>query len=534
MKVLLINPRLPGHRKPFYVPIGLGYVASMLRAYDHEVQVYDIGAYQYTDEQVEEFIKTIETKLICIGALVPQFKYVKWLSSIIKKHHPKSTIVIGGGLTNVFRGTPIAASEADIAVYGEADFTILDIIKAVENKLPLSEVKGICYKDNQNNIITNPPREAIRNLDDIPSPAYDLLAMDIYVKGECWGAGPLRNTNIVTARGCPYVCTFCPSSLGRKLVISRSPDNVIKELLFLQKTYGIEYFYFGDETFTYNRKWIKEFCDKLKATSSGIKFGFQSRVDLVDSDIFTMLKDAGCITVQYGCESGSNKVLKIVDKRFTVEQAEKSLNLTKEFGFNTMASLLIGVPGETKEDIRETIEFAKRNAGIPFFYSFVTPFPNTPLWPQVVKEGRLKYNEEELLNRYGEFGYDIAANVSDFTDEELTSMKRQAEDEIARENERQGYYFVHQYLTNERSKAKLLRNYYWKYGAARTIDYVVPVRKAISYVKREGVANTVKRILQNNATWMFTTNKAAGRLRDTKTGSSEQNTLLSQRSEFAD
>ncbi len=500
MKLLLINPRLPGHRIAIYVPLGLAYISAYMKQFNHRIEAYDIGAFQYTDEQVEEKMKASDADIFCIGGIIPQYKYIKWLSSIIKKHHPDKTIVVGGGLTNVFPKVVCETTDIDITVFGEAEETMKEITEALNGNMKFADIKGICYKE-KGKVYQNESRPPNRNLDSIPFPDYEMFPMDIYLERQCWGAGPLRSINMVTARGCPYRCNYCASSMGRKFVFSRTVDNVLQEMEWLKNRFNIEYFYFADETFTYNRKWVEELCQKLIKNNWGVKFGFQSRVDLVDENLFKLLKEAGCITVQYGIESGSNKTLKRINKGYMVDKAQTAVDLTLKYGFNSMASIIIGIPGETIEDMNETMEFCRKNVGMSFFYSYLTPFPTTPMYDEMKKAGRIP-PDEELLLKYGEFGYDIAVNLSDLSKEELVANKERIEAEIAKANAEEGFFFLHQKLVNKHETfADRIKEYSWKYGSKHTVDYIVPYRRGAKYLKQNGVKALFNKLVKKDFSW---------------------------------
>jgi len=259
-------------------------------------------------------------------------------------------------------------------------------------------VNGIAYKKNGSIEFTK-PRSPPQNLDKLPFPAYHLVDMNKYIKRSFAIRGLwLKCGWVVTSRGCPGRCIFCATTLmhGRK-VRFRDPTKVIDEIEYLKNRYDIEGFYVLDDTFTLNKQRVLKFCDELKKRELNLKWACQARANTFDLEIGKAIKNAGCVQVEFGVESGSDKVLSTLKKNITVEQTKRVFEICKMLGLRTMANVMIGNPNEFLEDIEKTKKLVKQlNADHTSFF-FTTPYPGTELYNMAVKNGWIKLNETNDL-----------------------------------------------------------------------------------------------------------------------------------------
>ena len=438
MKVLLINPPIREWAKPNVFPLGLGYIASVLMREGHEVDVLDINAHRLGPEEVEEKIAGFEFDIAGIGGIVTIYRYVKWLIRILRKHHPDKKIIIGGSVGSSIPETMMKKNKVDVICIGEGENTVKELVMALEMEGNLSNVKGIWYRDSNGNIHKTLRRPPILELDDISLPAWGLFPMDIYLRnpvgapnrnkwidGVSEDRGPL-SMNLYATRGCPYQCIYCYHDFMGARYRHRSPENVVHEMKVLYDRYAVDYFHFVDDEFVMYKKFIYRFCKLVKELSSRagkrITWGCSGRVNLMTEELIAAMADAGCVLIGYGIESGSQKMLDFIKKQVTVEQAKEAVRLTKKYIGWADCSFMIGYPGETKDTIRETIDFCKELELTPEVVFFMTPYPGTELYRMAVKEGRIK-DEEEYVLGLGEQGERLRVNFTDFTDNELISMQ---------------------------------------------------------------------------------------------------------------
>lgn len=440
MRVLLVNPPIREWAKPNCFPSGLGYVASSLLKAGHQVEVMDINAYRWEKDEVERRVEQASFDIAGTGGMVTVYKYIKWLASILKKYHPDKKVMVGGSSATSIPRILLERTEADIACIGEGEITSVEIANAVENSQSLRSVQGIWYKDENGNIFANSAQAAIENFGSIPFSVRDLFPMDIYIKNPV-GAPNIRkwidgkeeskdlSMNITSSRGCPYRCIFCYHDFMGEKFRTRLAQNIFDEIVYLKEKYNINYFALGDDMFTANRKVATQLCDLLIKSKLNIQFCASGRVNLIDEDFIIKLKQAGCNLIGYGIESGSQKMLDVMKKGVKVEQAKKAIRLTQKHLGWADCTFVIGFPGETRETIQETVDFCKELNLAPEAIFFATPYPGTELYDIALKE-KLIVDEEEYLLGLGEQGEEVRVNFTQFSNEELKSIKEQMVEEL--------------------------------------------------------------------------------------------------------
>ncbi len=426
-KILLINPPIRETAPPSMFPSGLGYIAAILLKENYDVKVLDINGYRYDKETVKkslyEFLINQGIDFVGIGCLITCYNYAKWLIQTIKEIKPETTVIVGGGLGSSIPEICLNKMKADIIVIGEGENTILDMLKTLLIKKDLSKVKGIAFKKN-GRVIRTPLRERIKNLDELPLPAWNLFPMHIYLKNpfevEALMDLKKKSVNIITNRGCPYNCTFCYETFTH-LRTTRSPENVIKEIKILKQEYNAELFLFSDDLFCVDKKWASDFCDLLLKENLNIKWFSAMRVNILDEPLLRKMKKAGCLLLNYGIESGSQKMLDVMRKGITTEDSAKAIAVTRKVGLRLNLSFMMGFPEETKETLQETINFCIQNNIHLTAIFFVTPYPRTALYEQARQIGLIK-DEEEFISRLGN-ATELTINLTKWSDEELVNLR---------------------------------------------------------------------------------------------------------------
>ncbi len=425
MKILLINPPVRG----VMFNLGLGYIARSLQEVGHKIELLDIDAHQYSKETVKQKLKDYDFEAVGITGMITVYSYVKWLTFVIKNQYQVPIIVGGNGATSIPR-LYLERTGADIVVIGEGENTVKELFAALQNQEKLENVDGIWFKRN-GEIFSTPLRRLIENLDSIPYPAWNLFPVNKYIEKETCKLGPLRPMVVSTIRGCPYRCVYCYHCFQGYRPRFRSVESIIEEIKILEKRYKVDFINFADDLFTISRKRVLDFCRRLNEENLDVKWSAAVRVNLVDEELLKTMASAGCIDLDYGVESGSQTILDRMDKRATVEQAEKAINATRKAGIHFSTTFMIGMAGETKETFQETINFIKRmNLDVRHFF-FTTPYPGTRLW-DYAKEKGLITNDEEVISQYGEMEDTMLVNLTDFSDKELKDIKARTEKEIRR------------------------------------------------------------------------------------------------------
>jgi radical SAM superfamily enzyme YgiQ (UPF0313 family) len=396
-------------------PLNLMYLAASLEKESFSVKIIDDDLLQMGYYKFAELAAKLNPKIIGVTATTSTIKTALKYLEVVKKILPDTLTVIGGPHTTFVPLETLKDSKTlDLVVLGEGDETIVDLAKTYhpgENiRGYLSEVKGIVYREKNNwgkydKLKLTQPRPLIKDLDSLPFPARHLVPFKSYNVSKNQSGG------IITSRGCVYSCGYCSSSLimGKKFR-SRSPDNVVDEIEELVYQYNIKDIAFMDDTFMLNKTRAHKIAQEIKARDLDVSFVASSRVDMVNKNLLSELRNAGMNTIYYGVESGSQRVLNLMKKGITLKQAEKAVKSAKNVGLKVLASFILGYPGETIEDINKTINFSIKLDPDYSQYSILTPFPGTPIYHDLKNKGLIdtenwgKYTVMKPVLKYEKLG----------------------------------------------------------------------------------------------------------------------------------
>lgn len=313
-----------------------------------------------------------------------------------KKVAKSKTISIGPHVTELTKETLKEQPSLDFIIRGEGEITFRELIDALENKKSLSKVRGLAYKKGKK-IFINKPRGFVSNLDKLPIPRHDLLPIDKYV----FPFIASKFTFVVSSRGCPYPCIFCRQPImWAKKVRTRSAENIMKELRML-KEIGVKSFLFHSDTFTIKKEIVIKLCKLMVKEKLNMKWGCNSRVDTIDKEMLYWMKKAGCWMIAYGIESGSDEILRKNKKEATVKQAIDAVNWANLLGIKVYGYFIIGMLGETKETIKQTIRLAKKLPITFAIFHVASPYPGTEFYKVCKKKGFLDNEEWEDINQGG-------------------------------------------------------------------------------------------------------------------------------------
>ncbi len=431
MKVLLINPPLREEVPPVMFPLGMAYLVTCLKRAKHKPVVVDIDGNRYFYERALKLIKKHleegDIGAIGTGGLITVYKYCKRLVKDIRKIDLKIPIVIGGSLATSSPNLVMEKIKPDYLVLREGEISFINLINCLEKQENPKTVKGIVFKS-RNKLIFTPPEElaSAEFLDNL-LPDWDAFPVEKYISYPNIACGMKRSISVSTMRGCPFNCRFCYHIFERRTRF-RSPESVINEIKILKKRYRIRHILFSDDLFTVNRKNVEKFCDLIIQQKIDISWSAGGRVDTVDIELLKKMKKAGCTSFGYGFESGSQKILDLMNKRTTVEQARKAAKMTRNAGLVLQEAFMIGFPGETRETFEETIKFCIEN-DMPTYFSFTCPYPGTDIfYSEKIAE---RMDLEEFVEKIGEQTA-LTINLTDMSDEELIEMCDEGEKRIAR------------------------------------------------------------------------------------------------------
>jgi len=407
LKVLLINPKTNLPIETRISPcLGLAYLGAVSEQQGHTVRIYDGDV---EDISLEKVLRDFKPDLVGITANTIQIKSA-WRDAALVKAVAGIPVVLGGPHPTVLPAESAQRAEVDIVVRGEGEATWEELCQwrtangewraAISG---LQSVPGISYQTPDGQVRHNPDRPVIQDPDSLPLPAYHLFKMDRYTNLQPTVdhiEGP--SYPILTSRGCPYRCTYC-SQIGPRRWRMRSPQNVVAEWRWLVRDLGAAEIGILDDVFNINRQRVLDICDLLiKEELTHVPWIMINgiRANLADTELLGRMKQAGCIRSAFGVESGNQEILdSVIGKQLTLEQVRAAFKAAKEVGMETIGFFMIGLPGETEENMDETIRFAIELDPVVANFSMAVPFPGTEMSRIVKEKGRL------LVKDYDDFAF---------------------------------------------------------------------------------------------------------------------------------
>ena len=430
MNVVLVQPpnlQLTSkwkERGVYRPPLGLAILAAYIRKYGYDVSIIDLDVTGlHNPKEAANKIMGYSPNVIGFTCLTPRYPAIIDIAKECKKIGNVITIVGGPHIS----GLPLYVlkdENIDYGIIGEGEDAFLEFLGCIRYNRPIADVSNLIFRF-RDNIVINEARPYIKDIDSLPHPAWDLLDLSYYVEP---GTFKKNHLGIMSSRGCPFSCLFCASKTtwGRK-VRWHSSKYVVDELEIGVNTYKTDEFFFYDDTFTLNKSRVIDICDEIKRRNLNIRFIINARVDTVDYDIANILKDAGCCMVAFGIESGDPNILKRIKKGITREQAIAACDSLKRAGLPYYASFIIGHPGDTRESIKATIDFADELDPYQAKFMISTPYPGTELYEMAVRNSLLPEGGAENLGDHT-FFHHVACNMTDISDKDLLKYEQDAFD----------------------------------------------------------------------------------------------------------
>jgi anaerobic magnesium-protoporphyrin IX monomethyl ester cyclase len=380
MRVLLIQPPRPysSHDSDWLnsTPIGLAYIAAVLREAGHTIDVLDMPSQGLTPEAVEGVMKRFHPDVV--GCSVATVGYLPALRAlrVCKTCDPHVTTILGG-IHATFEDIDAASQDCvDYVVRNEGEHTIVQLLDSIEKQRDPRSIKGITYYDDTT-LVKTEDAPLIPDLDVLPLPAHDLFPLSHYPE---YGMVAVN-----TSRGCSHSCIFCSTrSMFRKYRF-RSAENVVEELRYVHDLYPKKKILVGDDTFTLNRKRALKICSLMRKEGLDIDWNCETRVDTIDAEILSELKRAGCYAVYYGLETGSQENLDEIRKGTTVQEGKKAVEKAFVAGIaQILVGFILGFPWEREADIEKSIALVhylrkEFRLGLIAYGKFPIPFPGTEL-----------------------------------------------------------------------------------------------------------------------------------------------------------
>lgn len=395
-----------GRANYLWPPTMLAQLGAIVEEAGFDVFLIDAMAQKLFSDEIKQKILEIKPKYVIINTATITFSGDVEIIKAVKESFPDLKVVFTGTHVTSYPVQTLKEKTIDFIVLGEPDLVLRNLLIAVEAKEDLRNVKGIGFVDSSGKTIITGMAEQVDSLDELPFPARHLIPKADYFNPL---AKRLPYATIFSSRGCPGGCTFCTAIImyGRKFK-PRSAKKVVDEIELLVKDDGIKEIFFRDETFTLNKQRVLDICDELLKRKIDVTWIANSRVDSVDEEMLVAMKKAGCHLLKFGVESGSQQILNNIKKGITVERTRETFRLCKKIGIDTVAHIMFGNPGETKETMEETLKFVFEIDPTYASFNITAPYPGTELWKTV--EDRME------VGLQGDFSsYDIERTLENTT-----------------------------------------------------------------------------------------------------------------------
>lgn len=416
------------------MPLGIAYIAAYLEQNSIEVEVIDAWAEGYDQTRLADEIKNRKPGLVGVTITSPNYAAGMRTAALAKKVSG-AVVVVGGPHPSALPQECLEDNpDIDIVVIGEGEKTMLNLVKAVDTGEGFDSIQGVAFRKN-GAIINTGLSPRTDPLDELPYPARHLFPLRRFRTHPPYGK---RNPymTMITSRGCPYKCTYCSDAIFGKKYIARSPGNVVDEIEYIIGKYQVKEIHFYDDDFTIDMQRVGGVCDEIIRRNIRISWSCTTRVDLVSEELLRKMKKAGCWLISYGIESASPEILKNIQKGYTVDKIRESFKLTKKLGIRTIGFFMVGLPGETRESVEETIRFSKELDPDFVSWGITALFPGSRLYNQVQHELKNKpirytYQKDEWHSSASPYGDGFSIIYEEYlTREELKAYSDRANKEF--------------------------------------------------------------------------------------------------------
>lgn len=428
MNILVINVVLR-ENAPALFPVGLGYVCTAMNEAGYDFDLLDMDLYKLGDDDVVAALSKKKYDVVCIGTLVTGYSIVKKLTALVRREAPQVKIMVGNSVATSIPETLLTRTETDIAVIGEGEITVVELLDAIKEGKDWRSTKGIAYLADGKLILTE-KRPLIKDVNSLPFLNYDLFdVMGFINETKETISEPLpmpreeiRALPVNSARGCVANCTFCYHVFKGSPYRHRSVESIVSEIQSLKEKYGLNYVRFWDELTFFSKKYTLAMADAMIGADLNVYWVANCRATLFDSEddleILTKLKQAGCIGLGYSLENADPDILKAMNKHITPEQFLTQTRLLKKAGLVPWTSLVLGYPQETCESIKKTFDCCIKG-GVSPSVGYLLPQPGSVMYDYARENGFIP-DEEEYLLAMGD-RQDLRLNMTSLGDEEFVN-----------------------------------------------------------------------------------------------------------------
>ena len=393
-RILLLRPN---SKLPRTLPLGLMSVAAYLRQKGlNDIRVVDMRVHGMTVDCAQQEIVGYRPDIVGITALSLEAKAAHRVLAVAREVCPDCVTIMGGPYPTATPEMVLADSFLDYAVLSEGEETAWELIDflsqggTAQNGEGPAHIAGLAYRAKDGQIMQTPPRPPIVDMDSLPWPAYDLVDMEAYFSQMHTHLSPqqarARYVPVFTSRGCPFGCIYCQHMFGRHIRY-RSPEAVLAQIQYLVRTFGVREIHFEDDSFNVDLDRAKRIFDLIADADLGLEIAFPNgvRADFVDEELLVKGKAAGMYSIALGIESASPRIRKMIHKGLSLDKVTEAIDLAHKYGIWSIGFFMLGFPGETREEMEQTINFAVRSKLTTASLHSVIPLPATPLWDMVAQ-----------------------------------------------------------------------------------------------------------------------------------------------------
>lgn len=395
-------------------PIGLMYVAAALEKAGFQVQMLDNYLIKKSTEEIKQLITQINPQIVGITCGSATYPRCIETAKAIKEVNSDCKIVVGGWHASYMPDSLLANPEIDYVVMGEGEKAVTELAFAITsgNQTQAVSIEGVACRRNSKNIKNQP--KFIENMDEIPYPARHLLQLELYDRTiEYLDAKPADVMSI--SRGCVFNCGFCETrKLWGNICRGFSPKRVIGEIQDLRNRYGTKGIYFINDNFTLRKKETAELCNLMIENKLDLEWVCDTRVDLINNDLLSLMSKAGCKTIWFGVESASPRILKRIGRNTTPQQVENAFKLCRKNNIKTACSFMLGLPDETLKDMEDSLKFAKKLSPDWCQFNTFIAYPDSKLYNELLESGKYTKLDEFLL----------AVKSDEYSYEDLQAIQR--------------------------------------------------------------------------------------------------------------
>ena len=400
--------------------MGLAHIAAILKQNQIDVEIYHQNYHHYPDHHLTEYLNRNRFDVIGYSTIAGYYEYKKLISisNAINNSQSRPYYILGGHGPSPEPEFFLKKTQADAIVIGEGEVTIIELLDAIESHKPLSSVKGIAYREN-NKVYVNERRQLIREIDTIPFPAYELFPIHYYrlLRMPHTAKSDLV-MSMISGRGCTFKCNFCYRL--DKGFRPRSNEGIIEEIKLLKRNYRITYIDFSDDLLMSSVERTESLCRDFIKEKLNIKWCCNGRLNYAKSDVLALMKEAGCVFINYGIEAFDDRILRNMNKALTTKQIVKGVEATLKTGIGPGLNIIFGNIGENKETLKKGTQFLLKYDDFSQMRTIrpVTPYPGSPLYYYAIEKGLLKDCEDFYENKHVNSDL-LSVNFTDLTDDDF-------------------------------------------------------------------------------------------------------------------